>query len=241
LPIAPTPLTKETTSNLTTFLNPYSYLIARKNIATFSSFDNIYFDGIVLSKLMNAIGARQSRVSFDMTSLAPKVFQHASNEKQTVYFIGGEQGISEQAAKILRTEYPKLNIIGCRCGFFKDEKEKNLVIEEIVSTRPDIVICGMGTPHQENFILLLKESGWIGSGFTCGGFFHQTAKTGIKYYPFWFDKLNLRWLYRIIDEPKLLKRYSLHYPIFLIVFMLDVTFYKKHRHFIKKNPLNNLL
>ena len=241
MPSSPAPSIKEPRSSLTTFLNPYSYLVARKNIKTFSNFDNIYFDGIVLSKLMNAIGARQSRVSFDMTSLAPRVFQHASNETKTVYFIGGEEGISDQAAKILRAEYPKLNIIGCRSGFFKNETEKELVITELASTKPDIVICGIGTPHQENFILQLKESGWIGSGFTCGGFFHQTAKTGIKYYPFWFNKLNLRWLYRIIDEPKLLKRYALHYPMFLIVFILDVTFYKKHKHFIKENTLNSLL
>lgn len=190
---------------------------------------------------MNLVGAKQSRVSFDMTSLAPTIFQHASTQGKTVYFIGGEQGIAEQAAKVLTLTFPKLNIIGCRSGFFHDEQEKKLAIETIISIKPDIVICGMGTPHQENFVLQLKNSGWRGLGFTCGGFLHQTAKSGAQYYPYWFNRLNLRWLYRMIDEPKLIKRYALHYPKFAIVFTLDVLFYKKHKHFIKQNLLKTSL
>lgn len=169
-----------------------------------------------------------------MTSLAPKIFMYASEHNKSVYFIGGEEGVSKKAAETLKSSFPNLNIIGCRSGFFKGN-EYETTLKEIVQAKPDIVVCGMGTPHQENFLLKLKEHSWSGEGFTCGGFFHQTAKSGVTYYPKLIDKLNLRWLYRMIDEPKLIKRYSTQYPLFLLVFMLDVLIYKNHLKLIKNN------
>lgn len=34
----------------------------------------------------------------------------------------------------------------------------------------------MGILAQENFLLKVKQAGFEGIGFTCGGFIHQTAK-----------------------------------------------------------------
>jgi N-acetylglucosaminyldiphosphoundecaprenol N-acetyl-beta-D-mannosaminyltransferase len=52
-------------------------------------------------------------------------------------------------------------------------------------------------------------------GFTCGGFLDQI----IKYkgaYPEWIDHYNLRFLYRLIKEPKRLwRRYLIEYQVFL--------------------------
>jgi N-acetylglucosaminyldiphosphoundecaprenol N-acetyl-beta-D-mannosaminyltransferase len=84
----------------------------------------------------------------------------------------------------------------------------------------------MGSPNQENFLIELANEGWNGSGYTCGGFFHQTSKKGIQYYPTWCDKYNLRWMYRMYDEPKLIKRYVWHYPIFIFIFIFDMIVYK---------------
>ena len=40
---------------------------------------------------------------------------------------------------------------------------------------------------QENFLLKVKNAGYQGVGFTCGGFIHQTSKNEIDYYPAWVD------------------------------------------------------
>ena len=86
----------------------------------------------------------------------------------------------------------------------------------------------MGTPKQEEFLLDLSQAGWKGTGYTCGGFLHQTAQN-IKYYPKWIDLFNLRAIYRIYDEPRLIKRYMLEYPIALIYILSDLINYKwKH-------------
>ena len=98
-------------------------------------------------------------------------------------------------------------------------------IEIILALKPSIVVVGMGTPRQEQFLVDLKEAGYNGTGYTCGGFFHQTAGK-MDYYPNWADKFHLRWLYRIIDEPKLFKRYTVDYSWFLVVFLYDVIKYR---------------
>lgn len=205
---------------LTTFLNPYSYILARQEVKLLENF-NIEVDGIALVMILrffNIICVQ--RKSFDMTSLAPIVFNNAVEESKSVYFIGAERGVIDQAIVNIRSRYPKLNVIGFKHGYFNNQKERFQVLKNINKMNPEIVVCGMGTPLQENFLFDLQSLGWTGLGYTCGGFLHQTAK-GIEYYPKWIDKYNLRWIYRIYDEPKLLFRYIIDYPKFLGLFLYD--------------------
>lgn len=208
--------------NLTTFLNPYSYLLARKNKELFKNF-NIKIDGILLVKFLKFAGIDYKRKSFDMTSLAPVVFEKAIKENKTIYFVGTTDSNLKSAINNIKKEFNNINIIGYKNGYFKDN-EKNIFIDDLVKLSPDIVICGMGTILQEEFLLNLKERGWSGVGYTCGGFLHQTAKD-IIYYPKWIDKYNLRWAYRFYKEPNTRKRILLDYPKFIIIFMYDYLIY----------------
>lgn len=56
-------------------------------------------------------------------------------------------------------------------------------------------------------MLKVKEAGFKGIGFTCGGFIHQTAKNEIDYYPAWVNRMNVRFIYRMYKEPHTRKRY----------------------------------
>jgi exopolysaccharide biosynthesis WecB/TagA/CpsF family protein len=213
-------INKKSDKNLITFLNPYSYILARQNKELFENF-NIKIDGILLVKILNLFGFKNvCRESFDMTSLAPIVFENAIKEKKSLYIIGTKPQIIDEAIKNIKNLYPELNIIGYRDGYFNNDEDRDKTLRKIKELNPDIVICGMGTPLQEKFLVDLKNMGWKGIGYTCGGFLHQTA-TNINYYPKWIDKLNLRWLYRIYDEPKLFKRYFFEYPKFIFWFIFD--------------------
>ncbi|UAN64715.1 WecB/TagA/CpsF family glycosyltransferase [Serratia sp. JSRIV006] len=234
-------VTEETCIDLTkknkvyTFLNCYSYYVFRKNIDSFKSIDAIFCDGIIFEKMMRSINIKASRVSFDMTSLAPIVFNYASEHNEKLVLIGSEEGVAKSVKDILSENFVNLDIIDVRHGFFQSETERLAYIDYITKINPTFVIAGMGTPHQENFIVELKNAGWQGIGFTCGGFLHQTCKKGINYYPKLINNLNLRWAYRIWDEPKLLKRYVLYYPLSVIAFYYD---YFKFRivNVSKKSP-----
>ena len=208
---------------LTTFLNPYSYLLARKKTQLYERFNSICIDGISLVKTLKIFNlANITRKSFDMTSLAPIVFKDAIETSKSIYFIGAKPKIIERTIENIKSLYPELKIVGYRDGYLNTARES--VLHTIVDIRPDIIICGMGTPSQEELLVDLQDLGWNGAGYTCGGFLHQMAQD-IEYYPKWVDQYDVRWMYRIYDEPKLLKRYFWDYPKFLLYFIYD---YLKH-------------
>ena len=72
---------------LTTFLNPFSYMLVRENKSQLSHF-NIQIDGWILVQLLNVFGFKSKRRSFDMTSLAPVFFNEAIQNDKSIYFIG---------------------------------------------------------------------------------------------------------------------------------------------------------
>lgn len=212
--------------SIVTFVNPYSYMIARKNKGIYSRFDYICADGILLSLFASVFFRRTKRLSFDMTSLAPVVFEHASINGLEVFFVGSTDESVNSAVTKISAQFPRMKISGARSGYFTGE-ERSLFINEMVRLQPKIVVVGMGAPLQEKLLVDLRDAGWLGTGFTCGGFIHQTAKAEGDYYPVFIDRFHLRWAYRIYDEPKLLTRYLFNYPAFVFCFIYDVFFLGK--------------
>ena len=208
-----------------TFLNPYSYYLTR-NLKKLDDIDFIGIDGGLLKFIINLFfNFDIERISFDNSSLAPKLYHHCINENHSIYFIGSTSPNIQGFINVLKAEVSNLNIVGYRHGYFESITQKEEVLKKIIKLNPNYVIVGMGTPFQENFILDLNQAGYEGIAFTCGGYFHQTTK-GFNYYPYFFDKYNLRWFYRIIDEPKLIKRYLVFYPQSLFFIFLDLLRYK---------------
>lgn len=198
----------ETKNRIYTFLNPVSYLTAIENQSLFEQFDGIFADGsLLVSAIRLLYGKRVTRRSFDMTSLAPELLNHLIENHKTLYIVASGQEQVECAAKIFREQYPELRIAGFRNGYFFSDAEMNKETSHIVELNPDFLIVGMGALAQERFLLKVKEMGYQGIGFTCGGFIHQTAKNQIHYYPEWIDKMNLRFVYRMYKEKHTRKRY----------------------------------
>ena len=193
-----------------TFLNPVSYLDALKNKDLFSRFDGIFVDGKFLALAVKLLYRKHvKRRSFDMTSLAPELFRYSEVHGKSIYIVAGKQDEVNRAVSIFGEHYPKLNFAGFRNGYFAGEHEIDAEIEKIRRVNPDFVICGMGIVRQERFLERLKNAGYDGIGFTCGGFISQTARNKITYYPKFFDLLNLRFVYRMIMEKHTRKRYLL--------------------------------
>ena len=191
-----------------TFLNPVSYLSALDNKELFAHFDGIFANSsILVSAIKLVYGNTVTRRSFDMTSLAPELLSYAETHNKSVYIVASRQEQVEKAVGIFNERYPKLMVAGYRNGYFASEKEQDEEAQHIVGVNPDFLIVGMGALMQERFLLKVKDSGYRGIGFTCGGFIHQTAKDEIDYYPAWADKLNLRFVYRMYKEKHTRKRY----------------------------------
>lgn len=205
-----------------TFLNPVSYLNALDNKALFADFDGIYADGGLLGKAIKAVyGIQVKRRSFDMTSLAPVVFSFATKNQKTVAIVATKQEMVEKAVKALQGNYPGLNICYFRNGYFSSDAEMNAETQKIVGMHPDILIVGMGIIKQEEFLLKVRDAGFQGIGYTCGGFIHQTAQDKVDYYPEWVDKHGLRFVYRMYKEPHTRKRYAKAAFVFPVRFLWE--------------------
>jgi N-acetylglucosaminyldiphosphoundecaprenol N-acetyl-beta-D-mannosaminyltransferase len=209
------------------YINAVSYQVLKKNKFNISSIDRILIDGIFLLIFVKLfIKKNVVRATFDMTSIAPSVFEISSTENKRVFLLGAKRNEIDNFSKLIKNNYPNLNVVGFRDGYFR--LDDNSIYEEIFSTEPDLIIIGMGSPRQEIFLEKLKRHDLYNNSmiFTCGGFFHQTQHD-IQYYPIWINKLHLRMPYRLIKE-KLYDRLIL-YPKFVITFFADLFKYKFNR------------
>lgn len=221
-------------NKICTFLNPFSYLIMRRNKELMNRLDVIYFDGYWLCKIYNFMFNKDiNRVSFDFSSVADKYFKSLSSDSK-VAVIGSDSVSNKVFCEFLNNNYNNFTVIFNRDGYFSNDEERDNCIRNIINLEVDNIIVGMGTPYQEDFLSALKDKGWSGSGYTCGGFIHQTANKGKKYYPTLMDKWNLRFVYRIYDEPKLIKRYAFYYPVFVFLFLYDF-FITRSRKYCRGN------
>lgn len=215
----------ETKGNIYTYLNPVSYLTALDNKNLFARMDGIFADGsLLVSAIRLLYGRHVTRRSFDMTSMAPELFVYAEKYGRTVYIVASKQEQVEKAVEIFHERYPKVRFSGYRNGYFSSEDDMAVEAKHIAELNPDFLIVGMGTLMQERFLLKVRDAGYQGVGFTCGGFIHQTAKNEIDYYPVWVDKTNLRFVYRMWKEPHTRKRYLMAGLLFPARFIAERIF-----------------
>lgn len=206
-----------------TYLNPVSYLDALKNKQLYASMDGIFADGnLLVCAIKMVYGQRVTRRSFDMTSMAPELLSFANDNNKSVCVVATHQDKMEKAVELFRQKYPNIEWKECRNGFFSSEDEMLNKAKNIAKSAPDFLIVGMGAVMQEKFLLMCKNAGFEGIGFTCGGFIHQIAESNNKqYYPKWMDKYNLRFIYRMCKEPYTRKRYAIAAFVFPWKFLMD--------------------
>lgn len=207
-------------TRIVTFVNPHCYYLIDKYTdykEILNKFDFVLCDGIGVSKLAsNFFNMKVQRHSFDDTSLAPKVFEFANNNKLRVGIVGSSSNTYIEFCQKLSEQYIDVFFIPISNGY-KDQSE---IIEILKEQYYDIIIIGMGIPRQEKLAIEIKERNCnVGIVFTCGGFLDQKCLSD-KYYPYLVNKLNIRFLYRIYKEPRRLwRRYLLEYRNFFKVYI----------------------
>jgi N-acetylglucosaminyldiphosphoundecaprenol N-acetyl-beta-D-mannosaminyltransferase len=209
---------------LTTFVNPSSIKLARHNPSfaqALNRFDAVLPDGVGVSRAIEKLQKREAcRISFDSTSAALPIFELGSDLDLGVALVGGGEGVAARAASQLQRHFPKLRIVAAMSGYGDLEAKR----EHLLRANPGIVVCGMGSIAQEDFLISLADQGWRGCGFTCGGYLDQ-LDGGLQYYPGWVDSLNIRFAYRIFREPhRLWRRYLVDYREFCILYLKAALF-----------------
>lgn len=124
--------------------------------------------------------------------------------QKTFYLVGGKPEVIEETVQKLRREYEGIRIVGYRDGYIRSEEEKKQMIDDIVEKRPDVVFVAMGSPKQELLmeeIRLRHQAVFQGLG---GSFDVYTGR--VQRAPKWWVEHNLEFAYRLIKQPKRIKR-----------------------------------
>lgn len=135
--------------------------------------------------------------------IAYKLLAYGNKEKKTIYLFGSKPEVIESMKDVLKKEYPNITLVGSSDGYVKD---RDKVFNEIVKLSPDIVLVALGIPYQEKLIYKHLNKFKKGIFVGVGGSF-DVISGHKKRAPKLFIKLNLEWLYRIVSEPKRIKRF----------------------------------
>ena len=160
-----------------------------------------YSDGIGAVYALKRKGQRAVKIAG--ADLWHKIAERFHNSK-SFYLIGGKQEVIDQTVDQLKSEFPDINITGYRNGYLKDGDEEAL-LNSISELKPEVVFVAMGSPKQEKLMEKMQSANpnciYQGLG---GSFDVYTGR--VERAPKWWIDHGMEWLYRLIKEPKRIKR-----------------------------------
>ena len=196
-------------TKLFTCVNPtnYFYIEGIKN-----SFFKIYSDGIFLTLLYNLRYKKTIyRNSMDDTSIMPVLFNYSKINNLSIFFVGCNSSQIMKSVNSITRKYNLKNISGYSSGYH----ELPYLVDVVQNKKFDIIIAGLGSPKQEEFLVTLSDvinHPFI--GITCGGYLYQSFYSK-KYYSDKVDRMNVRWLIRALRHSHVRKKLIIDYPKFL--------------------------
>lgn len=143
--------------------------------------------------------------------LMMRICEEAAKRQKRVFLYGAKPGVAATAAEKLKELYPGIQIAGVQHGYEKDNEK---VVAAINEAKPDILFVAMGSPKQENWINANRDRLYPIIYQGVGGSFDVLAGN-VKRAPEFFQKIGLEWFYRLMLEPKRIKR-QMALPKFLL-------------------------
>lgn len=135
--------------------------------------------------------------------IVQKLLELLNEQGKSIYLLGAQRVVVEALVKKINSQYPHVIVAGYQDGYIQD---KDATFDEIVDLRPDVVLVALGIPAQEKLIYKHYDKFEKGIFVGVGGSFDVLSGMK-KRAPKIFIKLNLEWLYRIVSEPKRIKRF----------------------------------
>lgn len=161
-----------------------------------------YCDGAGAMMALKQKGVKNA-VKIPGCELWLKIVKHFETT-HTFYLVGGKQEVIDATVAKLREEFPAINIVGYRNGYIKTEEERAALIDDIVAKQPGVVFVAMGSPKQELLMEAIQERhNCIFQGLG-GSFDVYTGR--VERAPKWWVEHNLEFAYRLLREPKRIKR-----------------------------------
>lgn len=146
--------------------------------------------------------------------LMERLVQLSENKCYSIYLLGAKQKVVEKAAKNIKEQHPRVNIVGIHNGYFEDGSWQKIA-ENILHADPDFVFVGITSPKKEYLVDFLQKQGLDCVFMGVGGSFDVISGM-IPRAPRAMQRLNLEWFFRLLQEPKRLsKRYFVGNSLFI--------------------------
>lgn len=167
-------------------------------------------DGIGVQIGLKILGYNVRRIAG--IEFSRRMIEECAKSEQSVALVGAKPEIVQKAKENLEREIQGLYVTYAHDGYFKDDDE---ILNELKIRQPRLVLCALGSPKQEEFILkakkLLPDALFVG----VGGSFDVWSGV-VERAPEIYQKLGLEWLYRTVKEPKRFKRIFPTLPLFVL-------------------------
>ena len=167
-------------------------------------------DGIGVQIGLKILGYNVRRIAG--IEFSRRMIEECAKSEQSVALVGAKPEIVQKAKENLEHEIQGLYVTYAHDGYFRDDDK---ILNELKIRQPRLVLCALGSPKQEEFILkakkLLPDALFVG----VGGSFDVWSGV-VERAPEIYQKLGLEWLYRTVKEPKRFKRIFPTLPLFVL-------------------------
>jgi N-acetylglucosaminyldiphosphoundecaprenol N-acetyl-beta-D-mannosaminyltransferase len=137
-----------------------------------------------------------------------RICERAAREGWTVFFLGGNPGAAQAAARHLAACYPGLRIAGTACppiGFEKDPQYMDDLRMRVRAAAPDVCFVALSGEKQDRLIRQLMPEA-PGAWFMGIGISFSFVSGEIRRAPRFLQRIGLEWAHRLVQEPRRLAR-----------------------------------
>ncbi len=147
------------------------------------------------------------------------------------YLLGGTDEVLAALVGRLKDRFPGIEIAGAESPPFRalSESERSKMLQRINASGADILWVGLGAPKQEFWISEHLHAMRVPVAVGVGAAFDFHAGN-IARAPAWMQRHGLEWLFRVLNDRRLWRRYLSTNPAFLWWLLRD---YLKYRLFAK--------
>lgn len=130
----------------------------------------------------------------------------AAEKKYKVFLFGAKEEVVTKVKELYEKQYPDIQIVGYRNGYFTKEDEPEIV-KQIHDSGADMMFVAFSSPKKEYWINKYLHEMDVPFVMGVGGSFDVVAGVTERA-PIWFQEHGLEWFYRFIQEPRRMwKRY----------------------------------
>ncbi len=191
-------------------------------------------DSVSIRYAVSALSDRRLSHRLTGVDLVQKIAKVCESTSHKMLLLGGAPQSADKAALKIKKRHPELKIITSNPGHIDYDGKQliiPIVVQELIEAElPDVIAVALGQGKQEAFMDAVKRGGYgvkvmIGIGGALDMISEQKRRA-----PKWMRRLGLEWIWRVLLEPKRIKRIINASLVFPCIICIETI---KQRRFLK--------